>query len=227
MNENGLKHRENDAKRRRKVTSSSLPPVIGHPTSCVRCLGKEQMGDRSLLQTVGFPYCRRWFQTSQGKLGIETYIAGRHDNMQSFQGSVTRSRARKIDLEVQRNKLEEFEAIKARHIVYHTVACIVLPTLPSPIGFWPKKFLIVRLLWTVGQGLLPSVGLGKLNTLRSFLRVWGIDTGLSSSVENSKAQTELRLIESSLSRNSQPTTWKSCGRRWIGRLSNLETVGRK
>ncbi|KAI5654045.1 hypothetical protein M9H77_31232 [Catharanthus roseus] len=48
----------------------------------------------------------------------------RHENIESFQGSVTKSRARKIDLE------EEFEAIEAIPTVYPTNAGRVLPTVP-------------------------------------------------------------------------------------------------
>ncbi|KAI5652255.1 hypothetical protein M9H77_29442 [Catharanthus roseus] len=44
-------------------------------------------------------------RTNPFKGGVDGMTWDRHENMESFQGSVTRLRARKINLEMQRNKL--------------------------------------------------------------------------------------------------------------------------
>ncbi|KAI5652589.1 hypothetical protein M9H77_29776 [Catharanthus roseus] len=54
------------------------------------------------------------------------YTWERLENMESFQGSITRSKVRSIDLEMQRNKLRRVLGFKKPYL---------LSTLPSPVGY--------------------------------------------------------------------------------------------
>ncbi|KAI5681193.1 hypothetical protein M9H77_02420 [Catharanthus roseus] len=79
-------------------------------------------------------------RTNPFKGEVDGMTQSRHENMESFQASITRQWARKIHLEMQRNNLEEFEATEARPTIYPTVASRLPSTLLLPIRFCSKNY---------------------------------------------------------------------------------------